>query len=112
MASPSSHPELPPPHDLVVETFEAGGHAFAILEWPTGGPSPRPAMTPAEEAVLELLLAGLSNAEIALRRGRSARTVAHQVEAIFRRLGVGSRPELFALLSRSRSGRAPTRETP
>jgi DNA-binding CsgD family transcriptional regulator len=112
VTTPPSHPELPAPRDLVVETFEAGGHAFAILGWPAGRPPARPAMTPAEEAVLELLLAGFSNAEIALRRGRSARTVAHQVEAVFRRVGVGSRPELFALLSRAWSDPAPSRGPP
>ena len=46
------------------------------------------------------LLAGMSNAEIARIRRRSIHTVAHQVDTIFRRLGVGSRLELFALVAR------------
>jgi len=57
---------------------------------------------------LSLILAGLSNVEIARRRRRSVHTVAHQVDAIFRRLGVGSRPELFALAARrSQAGTTP-----
>lgn len=43
------------------------------------------------------LLDGQSNAEIAARRGRSARTVANQVAAVLRKLGVSSRIELIAL---------------
>lgn len=52
----------------------------------------------AQRETAELLLAGLGNAEIARRRGRSERTVANQVAAIFRRFGVSSRAELVAKL--------------
>ena len=40
------------------------------------------------------VVAGRSNGEIAAARGRSVRTIANQVAAIFRKLGVGSRLEL------------------
>jgi DNA-binding CsgD family transcriptional regulator len=105
------------PAGLVVDTFEVDGQTFAILEWPTWrslrtGPTPGSGagaseafhVSSAQREVLDLLLAGYSNAEIARRRGRSPRTVAHQVDAIFRRLGVGSRLELFALAARSSRG--------
>jgi DNA-binding NarL/FixJ family response regulator len=92
----------------VIETFDEGGESFALLEWPlarvvasgraAGSPVPRGA--PAQQEVLDLLLRGLSNAEIARRRRRSARTVAHQVDSLFRRFDVGSRAELIALATR------------
>jgi DNA-binding CsgD family transcriptional regulator len=104
-----SRPVLGAPTGLVVDTFDVGGETFALLEWPAArltsraGPSgvgPVPPGAPAQREVLELLLRGLSNAEIARQRGRSERTVAHQVDRLFRRLRVGSRAELVALAAR------------
>jgi DNA-binding CsgD family transcriptional regulator len=104
-----SHPTLGAPAGLAVDTFEMGGETFALLEWPVarptarGGPStgmPVPPGAPAQREVLDLLLRGLSNAEIARLRGRSERTVAHQVDRLYRRLRVGSRAELMALAAR------------
>jgi DNA-binding CsgD family transcriptional regulator len=73
-----------------------------VLHCPTfrAPPRPRVPLAPAQREVLALLLSGLSNAVIARRRGRATRTVANQVAAIFRRLGVTSRLELFALFAR------------
>jgi DNA-binding NarL/FixJ family response regulator len=88
------------PLGLVVDTFELGGDRFAILDWDAAPRRPAASLTPAEREVLELLMAGLSTAAIARRRRRSERTVAHQVDSIFRRMGVHSRLELFALCSR------------
>jgi DNA-binding CsgD family transcriptional regulator len=101
-------PTLGPPAGLVVDTFVEGGETFALLEWPVTGAaaakrapgSPVPPGAPAQREVLDLLLRGLSNAEIARRRRRSARTVAHQVDSLFRRFRVGSRAELIALATR------------
>lgn len=102
-------PELDPPAGLAVDTFDEGGELFALLEWPLGriaeasirpAASPVPPGAPAQREVLDLLLRGLSNAEIARRRARSERTVAHQVDSLFRRFGVGSRAELVALATR------------
>jgi DNA-binding NarL/FixJ family response regulator len=100
-------PRLGAPAGLVVETFEEGGDVYAVLDWPTrstapdGSPPSWPERLPeALGEVLDLLLAGLSNTEIARRRRRSPRTVAHQVDAIFRRLDVGSRAELVSLAAR------------
>jgi DNA-binding NarL/FixJ family response regulator len=52
------------------------------------------ALAPAEREVAALLVAGSTYADVAARRGTSARTVANQARAIFRKLGVGSRVEL------------------
>ena len=100
-------PRLGAPPGLVVDTFEEGGDIYALLEWSVRNDSPDvarasgPVKVPAaQREVLGLVLAGLSNEEIARRRRRSERTVAHQVAALFRRLDVGSRAELLALAAR------------
>ena len=49
-----------------------------------------------EYFVVIFLIVGLSNVEIASVRGSSVRTVTTQVQAVYRRLGVGSRAELVA----------------
>lgn len=56
-------------------------------------------LTPAEQAIVELVLDGYDNASIAAARGRSPRTIANQLARIFRKLGVSSRAELAATLS-------------
>lgn len=52
-------------------------------------------MTAAERAVARAAMDGLTNAEIARRRGTSPRTVANQLFSVFRKLGISSRRELF-----------------
>jgi len=56
-------------------------------------------LPPVEARVLELVLDGRSNTEIARARRRSPHTVANEVARLFRRFGVGSRLELFALVA-------------
>lgn len=56
-------------------------------------------LTEAEKAVLELLLDGRSNQEIADLRSVSYKTVANQLRSIYTKLAVASRCELAALLS-------------
>jgi DNA-binding NarL/FixJ family response regulator len=53
-------------------------------------------LTPREAEVLDGLVAGRSNAEIAARHGVSARTVEHQVSAVLAKLGVDSRAAAIA----------------
>lgn len=77
----------------------AGLDDVALLEWPTSAPATPDGLTEAEREVLALVREGLSNAEIARRRGRSVRTVANQIASIFAKCGVRSRAELFALAS-------------
>lgn len=57
-------------------------------------------LTDAERAVLAALLSGSTNRHIAQRRNCSEHTVANQVQAIFRKVGVRSRSELAVRLQR------------
>lgn len=59
-------------------------------------PKPRTKLTEAERDVALAVARGLSNAEIAKGRGASPRTIANQVAAIMKKLGVSSRVELAA----------------
>lgn len=59
------------------------------------------AMTDVEREVLAMLVEGASNVEIARRRGRSVKTIANQVRALYQKVGVGSRRELWAMRSSS-----------
>jgi DNA-binding NarL/FixJ family response regulator len=55
-------------------------------------------LTASEQDILARLLRGDSNREIAGARGTSARTVANQLQGIYRKHGVYSRTELIAQL--------------
>jgi len=61
-----------------------------------------PALTTAEAAVAQAILSGASAQEIAAARRSSRRTVEHQIESLFRKLGVRSRSELRRALKPSR----------
>ncbi len=56
-------------------------------------------LTAAERANLSGVVGGLTNEQIARARGRSVRTVANQLAALYRRFGVRSRLEAIALFS-------------
>jgi DNA-binding NarL/FixJ family response regulator len=75
---------------------------YAVLVMPTTAAPPSPDLSEAERQVVELVLTGLSNEAIAARRGTSARTVANQLQSIYRKLGVASRLELATALRRSK----------
>jgi len=60
-----------------------------------------PVLPPAELAVVRGLVEGRNYKEIAESRGTSTRTVANQLAAAFRRLGVSGRCRLLDLLTRS-----------
>lgn len=99
-----------PPSDLCAGVFDVNGSDFLVLEWRMAVPAHAAGgtrLTEAEKDVVMLLLEGHSNATIATRRGTSARTVAKQVASAFGKIGVRSRPELFAASARGvlRSGR-------
>jgi len=59
----------------------------------TPAPAGAGALTAAEAAVLELVARGLDNHAIALRLGKSEKTVRNQVSTIFDKLGVRTRAE-------------------
>jgi DNA-binding CsgD family transcriptional regulator len=91
---------LEPPEKLEVHSFALGSDEFILLEFPLrngeANVSIKQDLTPGERAVAELVLRGQSTSEIARARGTSLRTVANQIAAIFRKVGVNSRRELFA----------------
>lgn len=95
-------PEVGRPAGLAAWRLDLGdGQEFALFELATPDGCARvTGVTPAERAVLGLAAAGLSNAQIAARRGVSPRTVANQLASAFRKLGVRSRLELEAWLAR------------
>ena len=64
-------------------------------------------LTAAQSAVYELLLQGLSTAQIAGAQGRSEFTVRNHIKAIFKAFGVRSRPALLA----AANGRSPSART-
>ena len=55
----------------------------------------------AERAVVALIMLGSTNAHIATRRGTTERTVANQVQSIFRKLEARSRSELAVRIQAS-----------
>lgn len=56
-------------------------------------------LTEAEREVTRLVYEGHSNPEIAARRGTATRTVANQLQSIYRKLNIVSREELIARLT-------------
>lgn len=61
-------------------------------------PGWRSLVPPTEMAIAELVACGLTDAEIAARRGRSTRTVSNQLRSLYRRLGVSGRAEAVRAL--------------
>jgi DNA-binding CsgD family transcriptional regulator len=98
----SELPEVGSPAGLAAWRLDLGnGQEFALFELAAPGNCSRvKGITAAERVVLGLAAAGLSNAQIAARRGVSPRTVANQIASAFRKLGVRSRLELEARLAR------------
>jgi DNA-binding NarL/FixJ family response regulator len=80
---------------------DAAGHPVALgrgemVGLCSPGAAPVSKLTPAEREVLEGLMRGWSNREIADRRGSSLRTVANQVAALLKKHAASSRLELSA----------------
>ena len=82
--------------DVRSSPFFVGGEEFAVLSVPMVDNGLLDALSAAEREVARLLLEGNSNAAIARERGTSPRTVANQLAALYRKLGVRSRAELAA----------------
>lgn len=59
-------------------------------------PRREPPLSHAQAEILGLVLAGRSSAEIAAQRSRSRRTVENQLAALYRKLGVSGRLQVFA----------------
>lgn len=92
---------LPPPSGIRLYEGKGEHAGYAVLVFPT---STEPSeleeqtdgLTSAERSVVSLLLDGLSNEAIAAHRRTSVRTVANQIQSIYRKLGVNTRSELAA----------------
>jgi DNA-binding CsgD family transcriptional regulator len=82
---------------LRATALEQSGERLVVFSWPVdASAAPASGLTGAERAVHALLLAGLSDADIAEVRCTTRSTVTKQVDAVFRKLGVRSRRELIA----------------
>ena len=93
--------------DLELSIVWIDGEELAVLSHRLDAPAPLAGLTEAERHVAADVIEGFTNEQIATRRGTSARTIAKQVASVFRKLGVGSRRQLFAKMKRpSRSARA------
>jgi two-component system nitrate/nitrite response regulator NarL len=81
------------------EVYVAPGLAYAMIRGLTRPPAEDPLaeLTGREREVLELVAAGLSNAEIGGRLGLAEKTVKHYMTAILAKLDVGSRVEAALL---------------
>ena len=69
-----------------------------VGSYPLLDPCVAACLSPAEQAVVAQLMAGANCATIAALRGTSRRTVANQLQAAYRKLGVRSRAELAVRL--------------
>lgn len=85
------------PRACLAELALAGEHLL-VGSWPMADPARLQGLSPAEQAVAALLLAGSTQADMARHRGVSERTVANQVQGLYRKLGVHSRVALAAVL--------------
>jgi len=106
---PAALLDLVPPDGLGAHRFDVGSDAFGVLVLPLGNPSasaPSANLTRSEQSVMRLVLEGKSNQDIAKDRRTAVRTVANQVASIFKKLGVGSRAELYAFAARATKRRA------
>lgn len=92
------------PRDLELSFVWIDGDELAVLSHPVDGPATLDGLTEAERQVTADVVDGLSNRQIALRRGTAPRTVAKQVASIFRKVGVGSRRQLVAAIKGSAQG--------
>jgi DNA-binding NarL/FixJ family response regulator len=86
------------PAGLQVSTIDIGHDEIALLSYPVPPAGSVEGLTSAEDEVARAVVRGLSNGQIARLRSTSVRTVANQVASIFRKLRIGSRRELVALM--------------
>jgi DNA-binding CsgD family transcriptional regulator len=67
---------------------------------------PIPRLTPREGEIVDLVVLGYTNGEIALALGSSANTVRNQLHGIFKKVGATTRAELAGLVARARQAPA------
>jgi DNA-binding NarL/FixJ family response regulator len=79
--------------------FTAGEDRYVVISLPLEEDA-LDDLTDAERSIVELVIAGLSNADIAKARAVSERTVANQMAAVLKKTGTRSRYELIVKLQR------------
>lgn len=87
-----------PPRQLHARVLEIDGERYAVFEWPLERGEGWRTLTSAELEIVELLREGLTDRDIATRRGRTRSTITKQIDSVFRKLGVQSRRELATRL--------------
>ena len=100
---PDAHHHFAAPDGLRATRLSVGGAPLVLLSFPLSTlleptvAAALPALTEAEGEVLAMVLRGATNAQVALRRGTSVRTVANQLASVYDKLGVRGRAALCAL---------------
>lgn len=84
------------PADLM--RLRRGDDEYLVLSLPLRVPSE---LTRAEGEVAHMATAGLTEREIASRRGVSRKTVHNQLQSVYRKLGVRDRAQLVRRLARA-----------
>ncbi len=82
-----------------VSRMRVGGEDILVLSVPLPKLRYPVDTTPAEHAIIDAVLKGLTIKEIAEQRNASLRTVTTQLGAIFRKAGVNSQAELIASMT-------------
>ena len=80
-------------------SIDVDGDPLLVIAEPGMYPLPASGLSVSEGDILQWIMRGASNKEIALRRESSEKTVANQVAAILRKCGVASRFELIRLVT-------------
>ena len=90
------------PEDARVSVLDALGDELYVLSYPVPQIRYPSGLTKAEKEIIQLLLDGLSTAQISRKRRTSPPTVSKQLASIYEKAGVKSRAELVAwMLGRS-----------
>lgn len=84
--------------DVIVEPLTLDGRRYVVIGCAAAAWTRLHELAPAELDVVLSWVEGESTRSIATRRGVSVRTVERQRASAYRKLGVGSRQELIALL--------------
>jgi DNA-binding CsgD family transcriptional regulator len=90
----NGHPPFGPEDVQVCRIVADGLHALQARERPNDHPKSTDLSARMKE-VLQMLLSGDSEKQIAAKIGLSRNTVHHHVKAVYKRFGVNSRPELM-----------------
>ncbi|HVH45133.1 MAG TPA: helix-turn-helix transcriptional regulator [Labilithrix sp.] len=99
MASEPKNKKAPPaPAGVSAYRLDVPGDELVLFVWESEHATTP--LAPGEREVLQLVLDGYSNTEIAAVRGTSVRTIANQVASLLKKLGARSRYELIGRLAR------------